>query len=171
MIHNNEEAACGAANTTGGIGRDQLSKADHSKQYSTTGFGAEQDRPVGAVELFLQAAGAIGEEHAIASRRAKDALGYADIRSFRSALEGERQRGAVICGSSRGIYLPHPGARGIPELEQHIRTSEARIRGIAAGLRSARRERKRRKAEDQIVIDELGGVPGEGGDSQWPRAL
>ena len=149
------KAARSDGSTTDGVEADQLGEADRSEEQSITDYEREQDRPVGPVELFLVTTGAVGETNAITSRRIKEALGYADIRSFRSALEGERQRGAVICGGSRGIYVPQDGDAGIPELEQYIRTTRARIGGMFSGLGSAVADLHRRRHADQIALDEL----------------
>ena len=155
IIRGKNEAARGAANTADGIGRNRLGEADRSKDYSTTGFGVGQDRPVGAVKLFLPASGTVGATNAITSRRIKEALGYSDIRSFRSALEGERQRGALICGGSCGIYVPQDGEAGVAELERHLAKALSRAYAVSRWLSTIRRELYRRRYADQI---EIGGV-------------
>lgn len=60
--------------------------------------------------------------------------GY-DGRTTRKILERARKRGAVVCGSDAGRYLPET----LDELKRYVKRVESQLRSEGAALQAARR--------------------------------
>ena len=58
-----------------------------------------------------------------------------DARTTRKLLESARKRGAVICGSDAGRYLPET----LDELKRYVKRVESQLRNEGAALQAARR--------------------------------
>jgi len=97
-----------------------------------------------------------GAENAKSSREVMRCLGVSDERAFRQLVERERDQ-RVILANHRGLFLPAAGPDGEREIEKFVRTGEARIRGQARALKTARAELRRRKAANQLSLDLEGG--------------
>ena len=97
-----------------------------------------------------------GAENARLSREIMKRLEITDERDFRQMVERERDA-RVILANHKGLFLPAFGPDGDREIERFIRTGEARIRGPARALKTARAELRRRKAANQLSLDLEGG--------------
>lgn len=73
-----------------------------------------------------------GEENAVSLSNMCRISGL-DNRSTRLCIEDMRRKGAVICSSSKGYYLPS----GLCDLRRYVRTEHARANSIKTTLRAA----------------------------------
>ena len=79
-----------------------------------------------------------GKQNAIPSKLLAEMAGCGNVRDLRALVSQERQQGAVILSTSRGgggYYLPADAE----EVQEFIRTLDARARHTFLALRSARK--------------------------------
>ena len=103
-------------------------------------------------ETRLLAALGRGECAARTQRELTAITGF-DARTTRKLLESARKRGAVICGSDAGRYLPET----LDELKRYVKRVESQLRSEGAALQAARR-----LLRQSLDGDNLGGT-GNGG--------
>ena len=89
-----------------------------------------------------------GKENAIPSRALAKMVGCKSVRDLRDLVAKERQQGAVILSTSRnggGYYLP----ANAEEVQEFIRTLDARARHTFLALRSARKYLKELETDNE----------------------
>ena len=124
--------------------------ADSSHDSDFTSGGAGRQGRI--VELLLS-----GEENAIPASDLARMAGYSNTRSLRAAVDREREKNwnYSILASEKGYYLPAAGDRGIGEMQQFVRRTDARAASNRRTIRLIRarlRELEKRPLEGQETI-------------------
>ena len=93
---------------------------------------------IGGIERMIIEFLKRGKQKAIPSKQLAKMVGCKNVRDLRALVSQERQQGAVILSTSRnggGYYLP----ANTEEVQEFIRTLDARARHTFLALRSARK--------------------------------
>lgn len=98
-----------------------------------------------------------GEENAIPASDLARMAGYSNTRSLRAAVDRERERNGdfSILASEKGYFLPAAGERGIAEMRQFVRRTDARATSNRRTIRLIRarlRELERKPLEGQEAL-------------------
>lgn len=92
-----------------------------------------------------------GSENAIPTAEIRVLCSFPSRRATRAEIARERENGVLICSNNRGLFLPSVDReQRRQELQQHLRTSEARASSLLKTLKHFRQELARCEGQTQL---------------------